>query len=459
MRQIRLKRTSNSNMQPDNQLISTADTLARKLTTKLVSYEPKVQTKYEYYEADNTIRDYGISTPAKLANLRPGIGWASRAVNTLSDRVVFDGFAKDSFGINDYLETINGFGVIKDTKQDAFIAGCAFVAISDDTDSDNKLLIPFTAMEATGEVDQRTGLLKHGLAVTRWSIPKPKKYGINFQPEDYIVFHPEFTAIYQGRTLIEIIPNPTGRCLLHVLTHRKSANRPLGKSRLTNTARRIINEVGRQKRREEIAEEFYSLPQRYINGLAQGAKKDAALDNAIGKVWTITVDDLGEKPDVGQLAQMSINQFETAKKDKARDFCAETALTLRNLGYETGNPSSAESLVAMSDDLLLEAVNSQEEMGRQIKEIAITLWLALNSSNVVPDQLRELTPAWKPIFQVDLAGAGDAVFKLQQAMPELIGTISGYQLLGIGIREAEELQRRRLAANTATFMNNGGGQS
>jgi hypothetical protein len=446
-------------MQPDNQLISTANSLAMKLTTKLVSYEPKVQNKYDYYEADNSIRDYGIATPARMVHMRPGIGWASRAVNTLSDRVVFDGFAKDDFGINEYLETINGFGVIKDTKTDAFIAGCAFIAVSDDTDSDNKLLIPFTAMEATGEVDQRTGLLKYGLAVTKWSIPKPKKHGINYQPEDYIVFHPDFTAIYQGRTLSEVVPNPTGRCLLHVLTHRKSANRPLGKSRLTNTARRIINEVGRQKRREEIAEEFYSLPQRYINGLAQGAKKDAALDSAIGKVWTITVDEEGNKPDVGQLAQMSINQFETAKKDKARDFCAETALTLRHLGYETGNPSSTESLVAMSDDLLLEAMNSQDEMGKQIKELAITLYLSINATDTIPDQLRRLTPAWKPIFQVDLAGAGDAVFKLQQAMPELIGTIAGYQLLGIGIREAEELQQRRIAANSASFMNNGGGQS
>lgn len=444
-------------MQPEqNPLITAATTLAQVLVKNLGTYEPKVQNKYDYYNADNDIRDFGISTPAKMVNLRPGVGWASRAVNTLSDRVVFDGFAKDTFGINDYMETINGFSVVSKSKHDAFIAGCAFVAVSDDPESELKLLVPFTAAEATGVVDQRTGLLKYGLAVTRWEKPQPKKAGVNFSPADYIVFHPMFTAIFESRTISEVIPNPTGRCLLHPITHRASADRPLGKSRLTNTARRIINEVGRQKRREEIAEEFYSLPQRYINGLAEGAKKDASLDSAIGKVWAITKDDEGEKPEIGQLAQMSINQFETAKKDKARDFCAETALTLRNLGYETGNPSSAESLVAMSDDLLLEAMNSQEEMGKQIKEIAITLRLALNGNNEIPAQLREIVPAWKPIFQVDLAGAGDAVFKLQQAMPELIGTIAGYRLLGISIREAEELQARRLAAQNSAFMNGGG---
>jgi len=434
--------------QPENPLIDAANRLASKLLQDLASHEPSVQDKYEYYDADNDIRDYGISTPAKMVHLRPGIGWASRAINTLSDRVVFEGFVKDTFGINDYMETINGLRVINNTKHDTYIGGCAFVAVSDDPESDKKILVPFTATEATGKVNQTTGLLEYGLAVTRWAEPQPKKRGVRFAPADYLVFTPVYTAIFIGRTLSEIVENPTGRTLLHPLTRRASAAKPLGKSRLSNTVRRIIQEVGRLKRREEIAEEFYSLPQRYINGLAEGAKKDADLDSAIGKVWAITKDEDGDKPEVGQLTQMSIDQFETAKKDKARDFCAETGLTLRNLGYETANPSSAESLIAMSDDLLLEATNSQEELGRQIKEIAITLRLALDENDQVPDALRQIVPAWKPVFQVDIGAVGDGVFKLFESMPELQGTIAGYRFLGISIKEAEELAAKR-AASTA----------
>jgi len=155
---------------------------------------------------------------------------------------------------------------------------------------------------------------------------------------------------------------------------------------------------------------------------------------------------------------MSIDGFETAKKDKARDFCAETALTLRNLGYETGNPSSAESLAAMSDDLLLEAQNSQDEMGKQFKEIMITLRLALDNNNEVPAQLRAIIPAWKPIFQADIGQVGDAMYKLFQAMPELVGTVEGYSMMGIGIRQAEKLVQRRVEAKNAGFMSNGGTQ-
>lgn len=432
------------------------DQLSQSLVKALANKESNVQEKYDYYDADNDTRDFGISTPAKFRNSRPGIGWAGRAVNTLSDRVVFDGFANDTYGINDYLEDINGLSVIQKAKHDTYIAGCAFIAVGTD-DLGRKVLIPFTATEATGVIDQTTGLLKYGMAVTRWAQPLTKKRGILFDPADYIIFTPEWTAIYENRTLYDIYPNETGRTLLHPLTHRASAKRPLGKSRLTNTARRIIDEVARQKRREEIAEEFYSLPQRYISGLAEGAKKDAELDSAIGKVWAITKDEDGDSPTVGVLTQMSIDGFETAKKDKARDFCAETALTLRNLGYETGNPTSAESLSAMSDDLLLEASNSQDEIGKQIKQVVITLRMAIDGTDVVPDQLKGIVPAWKPIFQVDVGAAGDAVFKIQQAMPELIGTVAGYRMLGIGIREAEDLVRRRQALTQASFMNNGGG--
>lgn len=443
--------------EPENPLIELSEAIAQKLLLCLTQKSVRVRDKYDYYNADNDIRDFGISTPRKMVNSRPGIGWASRSVNILSDRLIFDGFAKDKFGINNYIESINGDMVINQIKHEAFIAGCGFIAISDESDGDRKLLVPFTAQEATGEIDQTTGLLKYGLAVTKWypTSRSQKMKGVMFAPCDYMVFTPNFTAIFESRKISEIVPNPTGRCLLHPFTHRASADRPLGKSRITNTARRIIQEVGRLKRREEIAEEFYALPQRYINGLAEGAKKDDGLDSAIGKVWAITKDEDGEKPEIGQLAQMSINQFETAKKDKARDFCAETALTLRNLGYETGNPTSAESLSAMSDDLLLEAVSSQTEMGKQIKQLAITLRLALDRNNVIADDLKQLVPSWKPIFQVDIGAAGDAVFKLFQTMPELQGTIVGYRLLGIGVREAEELMAKRQSSATNNFMQGG----
>lgn len=428
-----------------------ADYLLRQLSCKA----RRAQNKYAYYDADNEVTDYGISVPKKMMNSKPGIGWASRAVNTLSDRLNFDGFASDEFGINDLFDNIGASPVINAARHDSIIAGCAFIAVADDPSGSGKKLIPFTALEATGIVDENTGLLSMGLAVTRWSIPNPRKNNSLSQPVDYVLFLPDFTVVFVDNTLCDIRENPTKRCLLHPITRKRSANAPLGRSKLTKAARRIIQEVARVKRRYEIASEFYSTPQRYINGLAQGAEKDTKLDSALGKVWAVTKDDDGDKPDIGQLAQMSIDQFSGQKKDLARDFCAETSLTLRNLGYETANPTSADSLTAMSDDLLLEAKSLQREMGEQIKQLAITLRMSLDGVAIVPDGLKKLVPAWSPIFQVDLGAAGDAVYKLFQAMPELVGTVQSYQMLGISVREAEQLQKARQLAKSGQFMQGG----
>lgn len=443
-----------------------AQAVASRLLRQLQVYEPQVANKYAYYEADHDTRDFGISTPRKMLHHRPGIGWASRAVNSLSDRVNFDGFARDTFGVNNYFTQINAQSVVSQGKHDSAIGGCAFIAVVDNMEDDPehpKILMPFTAEEATGEINQTTGLLQCGLAVTRWAKPQPSitqpHRRVRFAPADFIVFTRTFTAVFENRALVQLVENPTGRCLLMPMTHRASARQPLGKSRLTKTARRIIQEVGRQKRREEIAEEFYSLPQRYITGLAEGAKKDPKLDSSIGIVWAIPKDEEGNAPTVGQLQQMSIDGFIGAKKDKARDFCAETALTLRNLGYETGNPTSAESLSAMSDDLLLEATNWQDELGNQIKNIAITLRMSIDGIDNVPDAMNELIPAWKPIFQLDVGATGDAIGKIQSAMPEFIGTIASYRMLGVSIREAEELVQLRKAAAGAQGIINGGGSS
>ena len=409
--------------------------LANNLKQLLADYTPSNQRKYDFYNADNTVRDFGISTPQKMINTRPGIGWASRAVNTLSDRVVFDGFGNDRVGMNDLLAEINGDKVLNKAKHDAIIAGMSMVAVS------NGKLVPFTALECTGEVDETTGLLKWGLAVTAWV----KTANTNTTtPNDYLLFTPDWTARFENQQLAEIVPNPTGRTLLVPVTRRATVDRPLGKGKITNTVRRIINEVGRVKRRYEIAGEFYSTPQRYMMGVAEGAEK-GDIDASIGRWIVGTKDEDGDKPEIGQLAQMSINQFNDNKKDLARDFCAETSLTLRNLGYETANPTSVESLTALSDDMLLEAKQTQEEIGAQIKNIAITLRMSIDGTNIVSSALRELEPSWKPIFQVDIGASGDAIFKLKEVMPELFETTAGYRMLGLSIRESEALLATRNA--------------
>lgn len=438
---------------PDNTQ-KEAISIANTLLTKLSSYAFSAGVKYQYYNATQPLKDIGISLPSRMANIKPGIGWASRAVNTLADRLNFDGFSNDTYAVNNTMRRIGAYEAFSKSITDALIAGCSFVAVVQKNGEPR--VIPFTATEATGEVDENTGLLKYGVAVTEWMNCDDKtkecwsKVGLT--PKNYYLFMPNYTAEFLNGRLTSIAPNATGRPMLHVITHRQSADRPMGKSRISNTVRRIVDEVGRLKIRYEVAAEFYSTPQRYINGLAQGAAGNAKIDSQLGKIWAFTKDGDGEKPEIGQLAQMSINQFSEQKKDLARDFCAETALTLRNLGYETSNPTSAEALSAMSDDLLLEAQECQREIGEQFKRIAISIVMAMNSISAEPVGMQTLRASWKPVFQLDLGSAGDALFKLFSIMPELAGTTTAYRMLGMSMSEAEELAQRKSNTRANNFM-------
>lgn len=424
---------------------NTIDQLSKQLLDQLGQHSNDVGIKYSYYNADNPTKPIGISLPVKMQSLKPGVGWASRAITTLSDRLNFDGFINDSYNMNAYFDRIGAFDIIDGLIMDTMVAGCAFAIFDKDQNSDDYNIIPFTAREATAIVDQKTGLVTSGLAVTKWS-ESPNGYinakFIGMTPRNWVVVTPYMTAVYIDGRLSQAIPNVTGRTFMQVFTRRRNISRPLGRSRISKTVREIVDEMARVKQRQEVAEEFYSTPQRYINGLANGAKKDKNVDLAIGKMMTISKDEDGDKPDIGQLAQMSISGFAESKKDLARDFCAETGLTLRNLGYETANPTSAESLRTMSDDLLLEAQGCQKELGKQIKQMAVTLRMASDANSHMPESMNQLTPTWSPLFQADVGAMGDAAYKVLQVMPELANTPMIYNMLGISPREMEQLRRQ-----------------
>ena len=72
---------------------------AERLTKKLGKRVYKTAEKYRYYNAENTVGDLGISLPKNFTMVKPGVGWASRAVNTLGDRLNFDGFINDTFSL------------------------------------------------------------------------------------------------------------------------------------------------------------------------------------------------------------------------------------------------------------------------------------------------------------------------------------------------------------------------
>ena len=434
--------------------------LSRQLLGIIVAKRSKVQQKYSYYEAEQRIRDLGISMPAKLLALQSGLGWASKAVDVVADRLSFDAFENDRLGINQLYQIADETEAVDQAKHDALIAGCAFIAIVDDESIMSKRFVPFSALEATGILNTTTGLLQYGLTITRYNRDESRadKYmteSLNFA-EDWVLFGENWTAIFEKRQLVRFVDNPTGRNLLHLLANRPTTKQPFGRSVISREARLLIQAGLRTMRRSEIAGEFYAFPQRYLLGVAEEFEKDESMDLQLGKIAVIEKDGDGDCPTAGQWNQHSMSPYSDQLKMFAQQFCAKTGLTLHSLGFDTSNPTSAESYEAQNEDLRLLVDKTAKHFGNVLKKLAITLRLSTSETREITPDMRAIVPHWDPVFKVDIGPAGDAFNKILQTVPELKQSNRMFYMLGMSVQEAEKYTSVQQTADITKIMAGGG---
>lgn len=435
--------------------------MSRNLLGIIVSKRSKVQLKYDYYEAEQRLRDLGISMPARLLALQSGLGWASKAVDVVADRLSFDAFENDRLGINQLYEIADETEAVDQAKHDALIGGCSFIALADDESIMAKRFVPFSALEATGVLNTTTGLLKWGLAITAYNRDEKLANSYLKEPtnfaEDWILFGENFTAVYEKRQLVRVVANPTGRNYLHLLANRPTTKQPFGRSVISRECRLLIQSGLRTMRRSEVAGEFYSSPQRYILGVSEEFEKDEGMDLQLGKIAVIEKDGEGDAPTAGQWTQHSMSPYSDQLKMFAQQFCAKTGLTLHSLGFDTSNPTSAESYEAQNEDLRLLVDRTAKHFGNVLKKMAITLRLATSGTREITPEMREIVPHWDPVFKVDIGPAGDAFNKILQTVPELRESNRMFYMLGMSVREAEKFASAPKSNDVSSIMAGSGG--
>lgn len=437
--------------------------ISRKMLATIVSKRTSVQLKYRYYDAEQEVRDLGISMPVKLLMLQSGLGWASKAVDVIADRMNFDAFENDRLGINALHEIADETEAVDQAKVDARIAGCAFIGIVDDPQTGEQRYMPFTALEATGVLNTTNGLLKYGLAITRYNneATRADKYGddsLNYA-ENWVLFTEEFTAFFEKRRLVSYVPNRTGRTRLYLFANEPSTKQPFGRSAISRDARLLIQSGLRTLRRSEVAGEFYSAPQRYLLGISEEFEKEEGMDLQLGKIALVEGDGEGNNPTAGQWTQQSMTPFSDQLKMFAQQFCVKTKLTLHQLGFDTANPTSAESYEAQHEDQRVLAVKCQKHFGRSLKRLAIGVRLAASDTSVITPEMRAIKPHFDSFFRVEIGKAGDAVNKVVQVLPQLKESTGLYYHLGMSVAEAEKYAQEaaQSSANISTVMTGTGG--
>lgn len=395
------------------------------LKHRLAQKRLRVLLRYRYYEMKNGVRYVRTLIPAEFMWMAETMGWCSKAVDALADRLSFREFRNDNFELNSIF-AMNNADILPDSAMlSALISSCCFVYISEDLDGYPRMQV-IDGANATGVMDPITGMLTEGYAV----LERDK----NDNPSLEAYFVAGKTEYYSGGKLTRRDTNPAPFPLLVPIVYRPDAMRPFGHSRISRSCMNLMQGALRTLLRSEVSAEFYSFPQKYVTGLDPDAEELDRWKATISSFLRFDKDESGDSPKLGQFTQQSMSPYTEQLRTFAALFAGETGLTLDDLGFVTDNPSSAEAIKASHENLRLAARKAQKTFGSGFLNAGYLAVCVRDRFSYKREQLYQTKPVWDPVFEPDaamLSGIGDGAAKINQAVPGYFGASNLQDLTGI----------------------------
>lgn len=395
------------------------------LKRKLACKRARVETRYRYYDMKESHVNRNLFVPSEmLYKFSPKLGWCTKAVNALADRLQLRGFSHDNFDMMGIYQ-MNNMDVLCDSAiLGALISSCDFIYISSDADGFPRLQV-IDGGNATGIMDEITGMLTEGYAV----LERDDKGN----PLTELYFEPFRTTIYKKDMEPYVVEHAAPYPLLVPIVYRPDAKRPFGHSRISRSCMKYQDNTADTLVNMYICSEVYAFPQKYLLGTSPDMEMSQERAR-MSSFLRLDKDEDGDKPSVGQFNQSSMTPYLDEIKVQASLFAGETGLTIDDLGFTQSNPSSAESIKASHESLRLEARKAQRSFGIGFLNAG---YLGACLRDGIPykrNQVYMTKPTWEPIFEPD-AGAigaiGDAAIKINQAVPGYFNEENLRELTGL----------------------------
>lgn len=395
------------------------------LRKKLNRVKSRVETRYSYYDMKKKDYSFSVTIPQEIRQKYSAVlGWCTKSVDTLADRLYFKKFENDVFEINEIFKLNNPDVFFDSAILSALISSCCFVYISQG-DEDIPRLQVIEGDQATGIIDPITNLLTEGYAI------------LNKNDEGKPILEAYFVA---GRTDYYVdgqyaysYKNSSPYALLVPIIHRPDAKRPFGHSRISRACMYYQKYASRTLERADVTAEFYSFPQKYIVGISE----DTDLDGwkaTISSMLQITAGEGAENPKLGQFTTPSMSPFTEQLRTAAAGFAGETGLTLDDLGFVSDNPSSSEAIKASHETLRLVAKKAQRTFGSGFLNVGYLACCVRDNFAYRRNVFCDLIPKWQPVFEPDaatLSSIGDGAIKINQAIPNFFDSKTLSDLTGI----------------------------
>ena len=395
------------------------------LKSKLASKQTRVGTRYNYYEMKDTHTPRNLMVPSNLRNkFTVKLGWCTKAVDSLADRLQFRGFKNDNLDMTSIYQMNNMDILVDSAILGALISSCDFIYISQDEEGYPRMQV-IDGYNGTGIMDEITGMLEEGYAVL------DRDENGNIITEAYFgKGYTDFYTVGQDPYRIEnIAPYP----LLVPIVNRPDAKRPFGHSRISRSLMKYQNNVADTLINMAICSETNAFVQKYIVGT------DADTEFDTQRAWmssflNISSNENGDKPNLGQFQQASLSPYLSEIETQASLFAGECGLTLDDLGFSKANPSSVDAIKASHENLRLTARKAQRTFGTGFLNAGYLCACLRDDFSYNREAIYETKPLWEPVFEPDastIGMIGDAIIKVNQAVPDYFNKDNIRELTGI----------------------------
>lgn len=424
---------------------------------------PRNLIRSRYVDAHYSFNDFGISIPGRIkSRVRPMIGWPAKAVSSLADLSVFQGFSfpdGDDLGISDMLED-NAFDAdLPQAISSAYTHSCAFVTVARDPDSPGSdarmLLMPRSADWSAAIWDRANRRIMAALTIT-----EDDSKGRITEFNAWLTSKIYHCRLGPGGWTAERYDTNLDRPSIVPLCFDPQLNRPFGRSRVSRQLMALTDIAFRTVVRMEASAEFYAVPKLWFLGADEDAFSADTWSSLISAINSISKDEDGDKPDLRQITQASMQPHSDMLKTIALLVASETDIPVHDLGVSTDNPPSAESLAASERKLSRRADRQNRLFGRAIKDAVSMAVRMRDGLSETPESVRSARPVWAPTREVSDAARADSFSKIAAVSPEFAQSEVGWRYAGFDQQDVESIMstiRRSEASSTLDKLIAGGG--
>lgn len=426
-----------------------------------------------YADGHMALTNFGIAIPPELTKIAVVLDWPKRAVDELVDLHEFQGFTldarEDPYGVDELLD-VNQFDLVLSQAQTAaYTMGPSFLSVTrgdPDKGEADVVVTASDALDTTGQWDGRIHGLSSALTVTkRVSEPlDPRTVPVGGFPFGdptilaFVFFTPEFILEFSrpeksaAWTLVRY-RNSLGRVPIEVLRSAPTLRNPFGISRISRPVRYFTDAAIRTLLRMEVGAEFFIAPQRYLVGLDERQMDELDKWSAVmGRILAFTLNEDGDKIDVGQFPQMSTEPLISQYRMFAQNFCAATRLPMSSVGIHAENPASAEAMQVAEAGLARIAERQWRVFSPSLRRTLENVVRTADPSAGPIEDLHKVRVTWTPARYVSPQAASDYALKLVSAFPHLAKTRLALRKAGLTEDEINEVMAELNDANASEVL-------